>query len=206
VVASFLIAACSEPAVEKKQAMAFHVGNTIDLDLTDANLYFVQEDSYSVGSEPVRAVRGYVITDGTFVSGAGVDLADYNEATYVIVIGLQSKNNESIVTGNYYQNRDWNIDNYPNPATWNGTERLSFLGYKNTDNVTDPSYILVETVSDNDGIPNTNGNPVVITGGVEDGDTMVIKFNGVLDIWYASSGICCQTSSLMFKGKVVKTF
>ncbi len=152
-----LFNSCSKDAAAPKLQFVFE-GETISL--TGANLYLTEQSTYDN-----RTYRDYFISDGTYTNADGEEgwsLDDYDGATYYLAVELAS-----VVAG------DLTIGEFPSYYNWDPAEDNSTI-----------SYIYLESGTGNDAIyyysNDEDHSPVVVSGGLEDGDKMTLKFNGTL--------------------------
>jgi hypothetical protein len=175
-VAMVALSACGDDDTSPRSQFKFDGESTVSL--SDGNLYLVESGSFGTGHE----YRNYFISDGTYEGGDGSDLTDYNDATYVLAVRLAVPEGEDVTTGDYplYDN----IEDLPLSGS------LAWLSLETEDDV--------EFQTPNGTI---DGDEVSISGGVDDGDRMTIRFSGTLT---NSTGIEDEDSEgkIYFKGEV----
>ncbi len=155
-----LLSSCKDDESPKLQFV--FDGETISL--TGANLYLTRQSTYDN-----RTYRDYFISDGTYTNADANDgwsLDDYDGATYYLAIELAS-----VVAG------DLTVGEFPSYSNWGLPEDNSTI-----------SYIYLESGTGNDEIQYYSDDedhlPVTVSGGLEDGDKMTLKFNGKLTYYY----------------------
>lgn len=135
------------------------------ISLTGANLYMVREyDGVITGSRPGR---DYSVTDGIYTNengGYGWTLDDYEDATYFLVIQLGVPDAEELGIGGFPQFESWNDADL--------SSNVSYLQMKYGEGNSLHGYYTDNETEDH--------SPVVITGGLEDGDKMTFQFKGSL--------------------------
>ena len=158
-----LFNSCSKDEAAPKLQFVFD-GETISL--TGANLYLTTESTFEN-----RANREYFISDGTYTNADdnnGWSLGDYDGATYYLAVELVSGVAGDLTVGEFPSYYNWDL-----PA----------------DNST-ISYIYLESGIGNDYFEydtdylGEDHSPDVVSGGLEDGDKMTLKFNGTLTYYY----------------------
>lgn len=126
--------------------------NSLSYSLEGSNLLLMQS-----GVEGDFNYFNYMITDGEHIEGeSGHELNDYTNATYLIIVSLGAR--ESFSAANYIQSNSW------------GSESGDFY-----------SYLYVGTTQEQSLFTGSgHSNPIKISGGFGDGETMKIKFTGEL--------------------------
>lgn len=157
--ALFLNSCSKDDASPKLQLVAD--GDTYTL--KGANLYLTRGSSYNGHN-----YRDYIISDGTLINGNdGWGLEDYTGATYYLAVEISSPSGETLTTGSFPQYYDWSSV----PAE-------SGMSYVYMESGTGNDYFYFETPEA------TDEAPVTVTGGLEDGNKMTLKFNGTLYYYY----------------------
>jgi hypothetical protein len=182
-----LLSSCKDdekvsPKLEKVSPKLEFVFDGKTISLKGANLYLTGE--YNTGGSNVgRPYRDYVISDGIYTNAdgdLGWSLDDYDGATYSLVIELFAPVDGDITVGEF-----------PSYANWDLQEDNSTI-----------SFIYLESGTGNDEISysstNQNNSPVVVSGGLEDGDKMTLKFDGTL-IYRYFNGTSWVTNSVTGK-------
>lgn len=163
VIAVLAFTACSDDDSSPKEQFSFD-GETIAL--KDAKIYLTYEGEAGNGT---HLYRDYFISDGTYTNADGNDgwsMEDYDNATYFIAVELAVPFEEEIGAGEFPQ---W--------SSWTGVEtNISYIYVESGDGADE-----VEYYTDND---NEDNSPVIVSGGMEDGDTMTLKFNGKLTYYF----------------------
>lgn len=171
-----LLSACGDDDSGPRSQFKFDGESAVSL--SNDNLYLVESGSFGTGHE----YRNYFITDGTYVSGSGWSLSNYSDATYVLAVQLAVPEGEAITTGDYplYSN----IEDLPLSGS------LAWLSIETEDDV---YFQTPEGTID--------GEEVRISGGVDEGDQMTIRFNGTLT---NSTGIEDEDAegTIYFRGEV----
>lgn len=137
------------------------------LSLSKAKLYLANEDTYNG-----HLYRDYFITDGTYTNNGGYygwDISDYDNATYYFGIEIGVPEANDLGPGSFPQ-----LDNWGNVGA---NDNVSYLYFEYPADGTD--YYEVYTDSGTE-----DNSPVVVSGGIEDGKTMTIKFKGKLMHYY----------------------
>jgi hypothetical protein len=160
VVLSFaLVMGCSddETALKKEISIKGDFLKDYKKSLRSANLYLLEELVYED-----HLLRTYALSDGTHVGGTEWDLENYQNATYVLGIQLGIPAGES-----------WTAGNYPLVEVYETAEvdqNIAFIYYQARPD--EQTSIDVNVTED--------GSPVVVSGGLEDGEAMTVKFTGPL--------------------------
>jgi hypothetical protein len=119
----------------------------------------------------------------------GWSLEDYDDATYYLAIELAVPLEHEVEAGEYPQYNNWSLP-------------------ENDENM---SYIYLESGEGNDYFEyytediDENHEPVVVTGGVDDGDKMTVKFSGRLTYYYYNGTNWVENSvsgKFYFSGRV----
>jgi hypothetical protein len=177
-----IISSCSSDPAPKEQFKAN--GETINL--STAKLYLKAEVSYS-NAHGNFVKRDYIYTDGTFVEGNGWSLDHYTNATYIIAFQPSIPADDEFVAGAF-------------PASY----------YFNDVESGNAMYFFSETTADatayyevHDGEPSGT---FTISGAMNDGETMTLKFNGTLSHWHYVEEVFTETlftGSLFAKAEVI---
>lgn len=182
-IAALLLTACGDDEKTALKEQFSFDGETVSL--SNANLYLTYEDTYN----DTHVYRGYFITDGTFVEGDGWGLSDYAGATYYIGVELGTPVAGEIGAGEF-----------PLFESYNDTPANSNMGYVYMESGEDDAYFEYYVPDDQ-----VNGNPVVVSGGVEDGENMTLKFSGTLTYYHFNGTNWVDesaTGKFYFKGEV----
>lgn len=186
ILAALILNSCSDDESPKLQFVA----GDKTISLKGANLYLTYEGSYDN-----RTYRDYFITDGTFTNGDGNNgwsLDDYEGATYYLAFEIAS-----VVEGELDKGEFPNYSNWDLPAD---NSRISYLYFESG---TGTNYIEI--------YPEYNGDyegetPLEVSGGIDDGQKMTIKFKGgSLEYYYYDGANWVEetvTADLYFSGKV----
>jgi hypothetical protein len=157
-----LLSSCKDDEKESPKLEFTFDGETISL--KGANLYLTRESTSSG-----RPYRDYFISDGTYTNAdndQGWSLEDYEGATYYLAIELGAP-----VDGNL------TVGEFPSFSSWSNQE----------DNLA-VSYIYLESGTGNDEVEyyssDEDNSPVIVSGGLDDGDKMTLKFDGTLSYYY----------------------
>lgn len=175
---ALLNSACSDDGAKEKPDEKFIADNET-FDFKEANLYLAGEAYFSNASRGYN-LRNYIVTDGTFVSGNGWDLSHYTDATYVFAFQVYVPEGDDFIAGNFPS-----VDQFAAPEG----NSLYFYG---------------ETTNESEYYQSTGGESTpnfVISGGMNDGQKMTIKFNGELSHWVQSE-IWQETT---FNGSILVT-
>lgn len=149
--------------------------------LKDAKLYLRVEGQYEGAVS--YTYRDYLISDGDLMEGQnGWSLDDYANATYFIAFELASAEPNSIAPGDFSLHRFW--DNVTD-----GSNLSYFFGGFDDFTVDTPNLI-----------PTT---PIVVTGGIQPGDTMTIKFSGKIAYRSPAGDLTPFDGKLDFTGTVI---
>lgn len=182
-VITLLLAACGDDDNSgPKEQFAF---GDETITLKDANLYLVEEDTYS----DTHIYRDYFITDGTYNGEGGWDLESFTGATYYIAVELAVPDDEEVGPGEY-----------PAFWTWSGATETSNISYVYMEMGEGEDYVEFDLLPAADGDDN-----VEVSGGVDDGDTMTLKFNGTLSYYYFDGEDWVtdnESGKFYFKGEV----
>jgi hypothetical protein len=158
-VITLFIGACSSDSEAPKEQFN-GIGETVSL--KTAHLYLVGESDYSNGNGDF-IYRDYFLTDGTFSSGDGWDLEDYTNATYYVAVQVIIPADDAFEAGSYAS-----------------TNSFSTLGAADKG-----VYFYVEG-EDGNYYESTSGESTAnftISGGLNDEETMTVKFSGGLSHW-----------------------
>lgn len=183
--AILVLGACSDDESAPKEHFSF---GEEAIELKNAKLYLTVEGEAGNGT---HLYRDYFITDGTYTNGGndeGWSINDYTNATYFLGVELAVPLGEEIGSGEF-----------PQHSNWSGvTTNISYIYFETGHD--EETY--VEYYTDND---TEDHSPVSVTGGVDDGDTMTLKFSGKLT-YYSFDGINWSQETVSgkfyFKGKV----
>lgn len=161
-IATLLLSACGDDDnASPKEQFSFD-GETVTL--KDANLYLTYETEYN----ETHMYRDYFITDGTYVDGDGWDLDDYTDATYYIAVELGVPIEEEFGAGEFPLFDSFS-DTPPN-------SNMSYVYFESGEDEAFVEYFVPDDL--------VGGDPVVVSGGTDDGETMTLKFNGTLTYYY----------------------
>ncbi|HET9055135.1 MAG TPA: hypothetical protein VFM90_13235, partial [Cyclobacteriaceae bacterium] len=163
VVGTLLLSACGDDENSDPKKQFTFADEKISL--KNANLYLVREDTYS----DTHIYRDYFITDGEYNGEGGWYLESFTGATYYLAVELAVPNEEEFGPGEYPLFGSWS----------NQEDENANIGYVYFEMGEDEEYVELDLLSDADGEEN-----VVVSGGVDDGDTMTLKFDGALTHYY----------------------
>jgi len=158
--------------------------------LDRAKLYLTKENDYVTASGTSYTYRDYFITDGTLIEGEdGNTMSDYNSSTYLIGVSISTPKSKTLGSGEYPQYGKW----FFVPEGSN----MSIIYSEASDGT------MFSTQDENE-----DTSPVVISGGINDGDEMTLKFNGKLTKFqYDAAGALvegsAETAELFYTGKVI---
>jgi hypothetical protein len=180
-----LFNACSK---DEDPAMQFVVGD-VKYSLKGNKLYLTSEGNY-VGTTTF-SYRDYMITDGTLIEGEnGWSLSDYTNATYYLAIEISTPNTNTLGPDEFPQHSNWSLV----PATSN-------MGYLYLESGEGNDNVEIYTNDENEDL-----SPVVVTGGLDDGEKMTFQFNGTLS-YYRYDGVnwveTSEDAKLFFRGTVI---
>lgn len=149
--------------------------------LKDANLYLRFQGEYEGAVN--YTYRDYLISDGELIEGEnGWSMDDYTNATYLIAFELATAQPNLPGTGEFPLHRFW-------------------------DNVTDGSnlsYFFARFDGNTIDTPATNPAPVIIiNGGAEPGDKMLIQFSGKIAYRSTEGELTSFDGKLNFTGTVI---
>lgn len=150
-----VIYACSDDDAPAKRLRA----GDFSINLSGSNLYLVNESEFN-GNNDTWLYRDYAISDGEFDEGSGWSLSDYIGASYYFMIELAVPTSEEYGPGEFITGYNWS-------DTPEG-QRMTYF-YAEDD---DTFYL--ENPSDE------NGDKVIVSGGMDDGETMQVSFNGTV--------------------------
>lgn len=173
-----LVSACSDDEKTATKKQFVFDGETVSL--KDANLLLFYEGSDGNG----HIFRDYFITDGTYAEereGSGWLLTDYDDATYLLAVEVGTPEEEDLAAGEYPLYRSFSTAPATSNIGWTSFE--SDTRYYET-----PTGLL-------------DGDPIVISGKFDGGNTMTIKFNGTLES-NTEGDLEEVTGKYYFKGKV----
>lgn len=147
------------------------------VDLSDANLFLEYEGTYNG-----HLYRDYYITDGD---------ADGTGATYYFELELAVPEDESITSGDYPAFYNWSLPS--------ADSKISYLYAEGGD---DEEYVEFDLLEDSDG-----SEEVKISGGVNDGEAMTVKFTGTMSYYHYDTETLewvteNVTAKIYFKGEV----
>lgn len=148
--------ACSDDEKVPDQKFSFEGKN---VSLANANLYLASEVI-----ENDHLTRNYYISDGVYSGGEGRNLANYVNATYALVITVGVPKAGDVVPGNFPQYQV-TVDTPEDSNFSHITFVSSNYRFQTTNNV-------------------TNGPAVSVAGGVDPGETMILRFNGSLTRYF----------------------
>jgi hypothetical protein len=184
VIAVLAFTACSDDDSSPKKQFSFD-GETVTL--KGANLYLTYDGNAGNGT---HLYRDYFISDGTYTNADGNDgwsMEDYENATYFLAIELATPLEDEIGPGEFPQ---W--------SNWTGVEtNISYIYYESGDGEDEVEYYTDSDTEDN--------SPVIVSGGVEDGDTMTLKFSGKLKYYFFDGTNWVEetvSGKFYFKGEV----
>lgn len=151
-----IMAACSDDDKMPDQKFSFE-GKKISL--ANAKVYLASEAT--LGD---HLTRSYYITDGTYIGGNGLDLANYTSETYALVIRIGVPQGEDITPGDFPQYAA-TLDAPDNVNFSHITFVSSNYRFQTTNNV-------------------TNGPALMIAGGVDPDETIIFRFDGSLTRYF----------------------
>lgn len=149
-------AACSDDEPGVKEQLSFEDEK---ISLKDANIYITYKSTYED-----RLQTKYVITDGTF----DTEESEFTGATYNIVVFLYTPEDADSYSGGEYRQM---FDLGDAPAT-------AKVSYMLATSETDDMDFRLETPQDQE------SEPIRVSGGFDDGETITFKFSGDLDSYY----------------------
>jgi hypothetical protein len=152
---ALLLGACGDDDKASPKEQFKFSGETIAL--KEANVFLVDDDTFN---EEDGAYREYIITDGE---------ASGNGATFYIEVELGNPVDEVLETGKYPVYDNW--DDAPEGSN------IGYVYYENEEDGNDYVEIYPSDNADGDDF-------VEVSGGLEDGETMTIKFNGKLTYYH----------------------
>ncbi|HMV07663.1 MAG TPA: hypothetical protein PK325_00275 [Cyclobacteriaceae bacterium] len=152
--ASILLLAACGDDEKPKPKQEFTFGDQT-ISLKDANIFI----DYNGTFNGTHVYRDYYITDGA-ANGSG--------ATYYIEFELAVPEGEQISEGEY-----------PAFYNWSSASETSNIGYVYAESGEDNQYVEIDLLEDADG-----SDKIVVSGGVDDGETMTVKFNGDVSYYY----------------------
>lgn len=170
-----LLSACGDD--EKTPNNQFNFSEKILL--KGANLYLAQQNE---GDRHVY--RTYFITNGVYEGGNGWSFESYSNATFIFALQAGTPLSTKKLQAGSYPLSHW-FDEAPE------TENVSWVSFESND-------IYYETPYEIQG-----GDPVILSGGFDDGKTMTIRFTGTLRKYLHDSEQYTPISgNFYFKGKV----
>lgn len=174
----FLVS-CVDHNDEPTQREFLQIGETTLEAASSANVYLVKDDAFDS-----YLYRNYIISDGVLVSGNGYSLENYEGATFLLAMELSQISDASFLPGSF---PTWSV--WQTPAA----EQLDFGNIYFLGNVLDQV--------NNFGTSDSYGNhePVILTGGVEPGETITVKFSGQVTNGDDNGQIC----KFLIKGTVI---
>jgi hypothetical protein len=185
IVGGGLVSSCKDDEVPNQQIDL----NGKTFSLKGANLYLI--DQYIADG---REFLTYAISDGTYINSSGCHglcLDDYDDETYFFSFILGSFVNGEVVLGKYRMHLDLDVP----PQD----EKMCYIRMDYQDTTT-PGYIYLESIRSNANEPS----PFIITGGLEGGQKMTIKFSGNLILFSNSPyGSLPLKSSIYYSGSVI---
>lgn len=170
-----LLSACGDDEKSSPKQQFTFEDGTISL--KDVNLFLTDDEFYD---GETGNYREYIITDGD-ANGTG--------ATFYIEVELGNEADEVLVAGTYPQYENWSEA----PDNSNVSYIYSEIGDGD-------DYMELYPTDDANG-----DDDVVISGGMEDGETMTLKFNGTLMLYYFDGANWVDkevTGKFYFKGEV----
>jgi hypothetical protein len=172
-----LIISCSSDSEAPKEQFK---ADGESFDFKNAKFYLTRSNNYS-NDNGNFVWRDYLLTDGTYVSGNGWDLTHYTNATYFFAFEVLIPVGEDFLAGTYESVYDFNAMT---------SSSIYFYG-----ETTDPNEFYED---------NAESGEFVVSGGMEDGETMTVKFKGDLSHWtYIESWLEKEfTGSIFVKAKV----
>jgi hypothetical protein len=170
-VAIVLLSACGDDEKPSPKNQFDFEGDAVLL--KGANLYLMYEGEDGSG----HIYRDYFITDGTYSEGSGWSIGSYTNATYLIAVEVGVPADEELSPGSY-----------PLYGSFSDAPETSNISWVSFENETEYYYTDV-----------TGGDPVVISGNFDDGDTMTISLKGSLE--YDNNDESVE-GRLYFKGEV----
>ena len=172
-----LLSACGDDEKAAPKSQFNFNGDAVSL--TDANLYLIYEDEDGSG----HIYRDYFISDGVYnQEGSGWSMSSYTGATYLIAFEAGVPVAEEVLSKG----------EYPLYSSFSEAPENANVGWFSFES--DAAYY--ETP---DGI--IGGDPIVLSGSFDDGDTMVVKFNGTLE-YYGEGSSEEFSGKFYFKGEV----
>jgi hypothetical protein len=159
VLTAFLLGACGDddkPSI--KEQFSFEDES---FTLKDANAFLTYDGTFDG-----RLEKDYLFTDGTY------DLEDdeFTNATYFIEVYLTTTEEED----------EFKKGKYPQWYFWEDAPATSRIGYVEAYSALDDlTYFSFETQEDEE-----DGDPVEISGGFDDGETITVKFSGDLEYYH----------------------
>lgn len=179
-----LFSGCSDDNELKEQITL----NGEKFSLKDANIYLAEESTYAD-----HLYRDYFITDGTYTNANGSDgwsIGAYDNATFYLAIELAVPEGETIGAGKYPQLYNW--------SNSGADDNISYIYLETA--AEDETYVEIYTGEDV-----VDDSPVVVSGGVDDGETMTLKFDGKVIYYYYNGTNWVEEEkriTIAFKGKV----
>lgn len=184
VLLGFILNSCGSDDASPKEEFVSEVKT---YDLKNANIYL----TYSWNDFDNRESRDYFITDGVYTNGDGSNgwsLDDYTNATFLIAVEVSSPVGGSLMKGDYLLYNNWT-----NAAD---NESISYI-YAESD---PGDFFIIHDQGDN-----PDGQPIKISGGFDDGETIKMSFDGTLRVNYRIEGsrfIQNKAANFYFSGKV----
>lgn len=184
--AFLILISCGDESSSPKRQFVIN-GQTVTL--KGANIYLTGEYECCGGME----YREYFISDGEYTNGGGGNgwsIEDYTDATYLIAVQLAILSEDDFEAGEF-------------PLYNSFADALTDLS--------SASYVYFESAADDntyfecDTPSGSDHEPVVVSGGMDDGDTMTLTFNGTLEIEYYDGENWVEdemTGKISFKGEV----
>jgi len=152
------------------------------ISLEDANLFLANNGTFGGGED--GNYRRYIITDGQ-ANGSG--------STFHVEVQLANKVEDAVDVGTFPAFWDWGL-----------TPETSSFGYVYAEigEEVDEEFVSLDLLEDADG-----SDKITVSGGLDDGDTMTIKFTGTMEYYHfdaeteewVTEDI---TGNLYFKGEV----
>lgn len=182
VVFSAGVQSCNDDESTKLQFTFDGSGEEVSFSLEGANIYLTENGE----NNDALNYNFYAISDGTYKNGDGSSLSHYDNATYCFMINLAYSKTTGMTSGEF-PTRDMS----DLTSTGNG------------------SYIRIRKENDQTNLSSDDGDdsPVIVTGGVNNGEKMTLKFKGALTYLHDcnESGECIRengTGEFHFTGIV----
>ena len=154
VIGIMILGACGDDEPSRKEQFAFE-GKTFGL--KEANFYLTDVSTYDG-----RQYREYLITDGEYTDG-------FEGSTYFIEVEFADEVDED----------DFETGKFPQWYSWDDVPETSAMSYLEawSESEGDADYFYFWTPEE---AQNDDHDPIVISGGINDDQTMTLKFDGTL--------------------------